>query len=102
MLEELFIGVLIVSRMRIEQALTEGLLRPVCVLTAGHRKRELGLDLLTGKGGGMGMGILNTTDQCPTMGARMYSGCPEERVLAIQRSQAKCHCKGYICMGLEG
>lgn len=99
-LEELFIVLLIVSRMPTEQALTEGPLRPVSVLTARHRKNRAQPG--TPPGEGMGMGIVNTKYQCPKMGARRCSRCPEGRVLVIQRSQAKYHCRGYTCIGFEG
>ena len=80
--------------MPIKQTVPEELLRSVPVLSAGLRKTELGLDLLTGKGENWS-GIFNTTEQCPKTGAGRCGGCIEERVLLLQGSKAKCHCKGY-------
>ena len=94
-LEELFIVLLIVSRMPTEQALTGGLPRSVSVLTAWPRKNRAWPG--TSPGEGMGMGIVNTRYQCPKMAARSFSGCPEGRVLVIWRSQAKYHYRGYTC-----
>lgn len=94
-LEELFIVLLIVSRMPTEQALTGGLPRSVSVPTAGTERKELGLEPLQEKEWEW---ELSTPDiSVPRWELEVAVGI----VLVIQRSQAKYHCRGYTCMGLR-
>lgn len=73
-----------------------GLPRPVPGLTTAGRRNRAWSGLAHRQRRRNGSGSSQHHGAMPEDGSQRCSGCPEEGAMAAQRSQAKCHQRGYV------